>query len=367
MISDYIMNNKCVTLDFFLGSNTENGFFSHYPQLQDINYGIRPIILKGGPGTGKSSIMKKISKDCSNDENIIETIHCSSDPNSLDCVILHNKKRAVLDGTSPHIMEAKYPLALENIVNLLDCSNGNNIEKNLLEISKLNDSISACHKYFCNMLKFANSMFNSSVAIIKKYTNFEKLERNVLRISKKEFKKTSENAKEHIRMISAFTPDGLVTYTNTVKKLCKKVWLINDEYRVCSPLLLQLLREEALEKGYEIYTCYSAFNTSKEIDALLIPQLSLAFVCSNKYLDFSDINPYKVMNVTRFIDKSVFQLYKKRLSFYKKTANQLLNEGVLHLKKAKDLHDKLETYYINTMDFNKLDKKYDDILNMIQN
>lgn len=360
------MKQKCVELDFFLGSNTENGFYSHFPQLQDINYGIRPIILKGGPGTGKSSIMKKISKNFSKDESIIENIHCSSDPNSLDGVILHNHNRAVIDGTKPHAMEPKYPLALENIVNLLDCADENKVKSNLKDISILSDNISVCHKNFCNILKFANSMLNSNKIIINKYVNYDKLERNALRISQKELKKTSNNPKEHIRMISAFTPDGLITYKDTVKKLCNNIWLINDEYRVCSPILLEILREEALKKGYEIYTCYSAFNASTEIDALLIPQISLAFVCSNKYLDFSDINPYKVMNTTRFIDKSVFKIYKQRLNFYKKTAKQLLDEGILNLKKAKSLHDDLEQYYINNMDFSKLDKKYKTILNLIK-
>lgn len=360
------MKEKCTTLDFFLGSNTENGFFSHFSQLQDINYGIRPIILKGGPGTGKSSIMKKVANDFFESENIIENIHCSSDPDSLDCVILHNKKRAVLDGTSPHIMEAKYPLALENIVNLLDCGNENKVKENLKEIYELNNDISMCHKSFCNMLKFANSMINTTRLIINKYVNFNKLERNALRISQKELKRTYNNPKEHIRMISAFTPNGLITYQDTVIKLCKKVWVINDEYRVCSPILLQILREEALDKGYEIYTCYSAFNASKEIDALLIPQINLAFVCSNKYLDFSKVNPYKIMNVTRFIDKTVFQKYKQRLSFYRKTIKQLLDEGILHLKKAKSLHDELEKYYIKNMDFNKLNKKYKEIFTLIK-
>lgn len=360
------MKKECIHLDFFLGANTENGFFSHFNQLQDLDYNIRPIILKGGPGTGKSSIMKKVSENFKDSEKIIERVHCSSDPNSLDSVILYNKKRAVLDGTPPHVMEANYPLAYENVVNLLDCGNEREISKNVKEIYTLNQNISMCHKNFCNMLKLANSFLNACRTSIERYVDWDKLEKNAIRIAKKEFKKQQTSPKEHIRMISAFTPDGLITYKDTVTKLCKKVWVINDEYRVCSPKLLNILKESALSSGYEIYTCYSAFNAGYEIDALLIPQINLAFVCSNKYIDFSDINEYKIMNVTRFIDNSVFKKYKQRFSLYKKTAHQILQEGIQSLKTAKSLHDDLEKYYIQNMDFKKLDKKYFELEKIIK-
>lgn len=359
------MKKNNITVDFFLGSNTENGFYSHFAQLQDIGYGIKPIILIGGPGTGKSSIMKKISDYYKKTNELIENIHCSSDPYSLDSVILHNEKYAVLDGTAPHIMNAKYPLAFENVVNLLDCSNKKDIEKNIDEIVKINGEIKQCHSTFCNLLKLANSFLNSNRILIQNYVDFEKLNKNALRIVHKEFKKQNQKGKEHTRMISAFTPNGLITYKDTVKKLCSKVWVINDEHRVCSPIILEIIRNNALQNGYEIYTCYSAFNAKDEIDALLIPSLSLAFVCSNKYTDFSDLNKYKIMNVTRFIDKDVFKKYKHRLSLYKKTANQILKDASDNLKNAKTLHDKLEEYYINNINFKKLDKKFVDVTGII--
>ena len=46
---------------FFLGSNTARGFRSYFEQLLGPNSGYRLFILKGGPGTGKSSLMKKLA------------------------------------------------------------------------------------------------------------------------------------------------------------------------------------------------------------------------------------------------------------------------------------------------------------------
>ncbi|MBO7151913.1 MAG: hypothetical protein J6V77_03650 [Clostridia bacterium] len=45
---------------YFLGSNTHSGFAGFYDEVTDnIN---RVYLLKGGAGTGKSSLMKKVLK-----------------------------------------------------------------------------------------------------------------------------------------------------------------------------------------------------------------------------------------------------------------------------------------------------------------
>ena len=46
---------------YFLGNNTAYGFLGNYEQeLKDKH---RVILLKGGPGTGKSTILKRIAKE----------------------------------------------------------------------------------------------------------------------------------------------------------------------------------------------------------------------------------------------------------------------------------------------------------------
>ncbi|MCS4455740.1 hypothetical protein JTT01_05220 [Clostridium botulinum] len=46
---------------FFAGGNTAEGFYSLFNNIIDINNANRIIYLKGGPGTGKSSLMKSIA------------------------------------------------------------------------------------------------------------------------------------------------------------------------------------------------------------------------------------------------------------------------------------------------------------------
>lgn len=89
-------------LHFYLGSNTPQGFVSRFDQLGDADEGWRCFVIKGGPGSGKSTMMKKAAAHLMAQGRDVEIIHCSSDVNSLDGVICPSLKISVADGTPPH-------------------------------------------------------------------------------------------------------------------------------------------------------------------------------------------------------------------------------------------------------------------------
>jgi hypothetical protein len=102
--------------NYFAGGNTARGFHSLYESnLQGLE---RLFILKGGPGTGKSSLMKKIGKQWVERGFDIEFLHCSSDNDSIDGVLIPALKVGIVDGTAPHIIEPKAPGAVEEYINL---------------------------------------------------------------------------------------------------------------------------------------------------------------------------------------------------------------------------------------------------------
>lgn len=94
------MKSQETALRFFLGVNSPQGFVSRFDKLADKTDGWRTLIIKGGPGSGKSTLMKKIVGELQDEE--LELIHCSSDCDSLDAVICPARKFAIADGTSPH-------------------------------------------------------------------------------------------------------------------------------------------------------------------------------------------------------------------------------------------------------------------------
>ena len=72
-------------ISFFLGCPTQDGFVTNIHSLI-ASEGYFTYIIKGGPGTGKSSLMK-LSASSLKELDKPELYFCSSDPGSLDAVI----------------------------------------------------------------------------------------------------------------------------------------------------------------------------------------------------------------------------------------------------------------------------------------
>ena len=90
------------TTHFFLGANSGQGFqnlFNRFCDREDL-YDL--VVLKGGPGAGKSTMMRTIGKAMEERGEQVEYLYCSGDPDSLDGVHIPRIRTAVVDGTAPH-------------------------------------------------------------------------------------------------------------------------------------------------------------------------------------------------------------------------------------------------------------------------
>lgn len=84
----------------FLGAATPQGARDFIPNLTE-GLACR-IFLKGRPGTGKSTLLKKLAAQALEQGFDTEVYHCGFDPDSLDMVILRELDVAVIDTTAPH-------------------------------------------------------------------------------------------------------------------------------------------------------------------------------------------------------------------------------------------------------------------------
>ena len=105
---------------YFVASNSKRGFFSYYDACFDDARVGHIYAIKGGPGTGKSRFMRDVASVAKDLSVHIEYIYCSSDPSSLDGIILNGTDEciALLDATAPHAFEPKNPGVREELVNL---------------------------------------------------------------------------------------------------------------------------------------------------------------------------------------------------------------------------------------------------------
>ena len=96
------MTESRESVRFYLGANTPGGFVAYLEDLYDPHDGWRAYIIKSGPGTGKASLMRAVLKAMTDRGLEAEAIHCSSDPGSLDAVLVPSIKACIIDGTAPH-------------------------------------------------------------------------------------------------------------------------------------------------------------------------------------------------------------------------------------------------------------------------
>ena len=89
-------------IQYFLGANSPTGFYSLYDHLLPPEEARAIYILKGGPGCGKSTLMRKIGAWAQETGLDTEYIVCSGDPDSLDAIILTTLSVALVDGTAPN-------------------------------------------------------------------------------------------------------------------------------------------------------------------------------------------------------------------------------------------------------------------------
>lgn len=84
----------------FLGAATWQGAVDYVPNLTaDLR---TRIFVKGRPGSGKSTMFKKLAKEAEARGIDTEIYHCGFDPNSLDMLIFPELSLAIFDSTAPH-------------------------------------------------------------------------------------------------------------------------------------------------------------------------------------------------------------------------------------------------------------------------
>ena len=185
--------------------------------------------------------------------------------------------------------------------------------------------------------------------------NFEKVRRYVKRLCTRLLPRTENTAREELRLLSAVTPKGEVFYQHTAQALADRFIVFRDEYGAVSRLLLELIRAEALARGYHIITCPCAMHPEDKIDHILIPELRLAFLTDNRWHPVQ-LPGVQAVRCTRFLDRENLARCRARLRFNERAAAELLEQATALMAQAKSCHDELETYYRAAVDFGKVDE-----------
>ncbi len=100
LVTKESVTGRAKTYKRFFGTTTTEGSVNFIDSLtQDLS---KRYYIKGRPGTGKSTFLKKLSAELLEQGFDIEQYYCSFDPKSLDMVVCRELSFCVFDSTAPH-------------------------------------------------------------------------------------------------------------------------------------------------------------------------------------------------------------------------------------------------------------------------
>ena len=340
------------SVDFFLGATTPAGFKGYFAPLRR-EPGMQLVLLKSGPGCGKSTLMKRLARAAEQNGLLTQRIHCASDPDSLDGVILPGQHRAIVDATAPHVVEPDAPGADEVVVSLYHTIDAEKLHLHTDEVKALFARNAILRSRAARYIASAGSLLLDSRRAEACSANFDKVRRYVKRLCARVLPRTEGTGTEELRLLSAVTPKGEVFYQGTVQALASKFIVFRDDYGAVSRLLLELIRAEALTRGYHLITCPCAMHPEDQIDHIFIPALRLAFLTDNLWHPIQ-LPGVQAVRCTRFVDRENLSGFRARLRFNDRAASELIDQAVALMAQAKNCHDELETYYRAAVDFDQV-------------
>ncbi len=352
--------------NYFATANTAKGFINLFES--NINTLNKLFILKGGPGTGKSSLMKKIGLQLQNKGYAIEYLHCSSDNNSLDGVIIRSLGIGIVDGTAPHVIEPTAPGAIEEYINLGVAWDSKALAPHKDKILELNKQIKGCYNSTYAYFKKALLIHDEWEAIYIKHMNFPKANLLTQKVIQEIVGDTKLQKESHImhRFFGGSTPLGPVDFVENITQPLSTRYFIKGRPGSGKSTLLKKLVYAAQDAGLDVEAYHCGFDPDS-LDMVLLPELDVCIFDSTAPHEYSPsrTTDYVVDMYKEAIDEGTDEEYASQLAAITERYQEAVALGTSELTKAKALHDELEQFYIQSMDFSKIDAIYLDLMKNI--
>ena len=332
---------------FFIGANSPLGFtYADQTVLSEHLYK-RFYVIKGGPGCGKSSFMKRLRHQLTASGARATSYYCSSDPDSLDAVILEKNGKRVLiaDGTSPHSLDLSLPGAVSELIDLGQFWDRSFLESHLDDIASHSAekslSFDRCRRYLASAKEIRHIITCSAEKAFLPSKARGAIRRLIsgLPSSKGECHKATV-------MTCAISMKGAVRL-NTFDH-AENVIAVCDDTNM-APVFFRILSAELERSGHSQLISVSPLGDIAEI---YLPDVETSFVpfssvISSRYS--------KIIRLSRFTDTELISGGAAKRHFNEKCLISLIDGALESLSEAKEHHFALEKIYTDAMDFSRLD------------
>ena len=346
--------------ELFAGGNTCRGFYSLFRYIPGRETD-RMIIIKGGPGTGKSTLMKQVGQLAREKGLFTELFYCSSDQNSLDGLSVPAIGLVLVDGTAPHVIDPKLPGAYDEIINLGDCWDAAALRPFKKEIAALIDKNGEWFTQAYQYLQEAGVVLEKIRYFMRQamdYPALSQMSHRLLNQLVASLPPANGNRQERHLFGGAITPGGLINFYPSIFQDIKRFYLLIGDHGSGKSTLLRQIHEAVISAGHStnVYRC--AFDPDR-FDAVAIPVLQTAFVKATYPHSFalpSSQPPQEqhILALSRFTNPAILKSFANERAENQDRFWYLLEKAVTMIRNAKENHQRLETFYTRSMDFSKV-------------
>ena len=332
--------SKESSISYFAASNSADGFKSYFERVFDPKKYSRVYIIKGGPGTGKSRFMKKIAQVGEERGFFVERVYCSSDPHSLDGVIIPALKVAVVDGTAPHVYEPHLPGALESIVDMGELWNPSLLMGSRRIIEELNEQKKRCFERGYRYLAAYKRVSENMEQMIRRAVKLDKIKKFAARFAA--MSQSGEGTEEY-RLANSIGMSGRFGF-DTYRAQAGVYYEINDYFETGHFLLREIYNAQKEQRADMILSPNPIL--CDRLDALSVMPQGLTFEIGDSGSD--DI---RNINMKRFVNTVDIIAIRSNIRLATRLRDGIYDMAALEFENVKKYHFTLEEIYGAAMDF----------------
>ncbi len=329
---------------FFMGANSEKGFVPYTDSLYDAD---TLYIIKGGPGTGKSTLMKNAKKEAEKIGCLCESYYCSSDSGSLDGLKIKNPKNgktaSFCDGTAPHEKDLSLPAAKDDILFLGAFWDRKGLKNEADRLKILKEKKKEGYSLAYHILSAIGKLEDAKNEIIYKYCDLDAARELASALL---FGMYGEKYQKSLRPITAITMKGFASLSSFAFAKDTKYTKISD-YVGTSSLLLKAIANEAKRHALPTVVCPSPIRPDIA-DAVYLPTEKRCFILSALLTQQE-----KRAKSTKSLIKAIPKAETEYLREIDKKKKELLSLAYSFLSIAREAHFETEEIYGRYIDFDK--------------
>lgn len=330
----------------FAGVNSPKGFFSRFDQIMPDYPGKRKIYIKGGPGMGKSSLMKKIAAKARQEDLDCEVFHCSSDPSSLDAVHIPALSVAVLDATAPHNCDPQYTGMGGAFLDVSAFLRKDLMKYNADTIVKTVTAKKRAFSKGYQYLRAALPLVLQTENLYMSYLDIAAVSRFAEDLADRVMGKGAYVGSEERKLfLSAIGPEGFVNFCDTV---CRDTYTVAVKGKCGTSQFIRRFAEIARLRGFSPVTFYCPMRPDEKIEHVYIPALRFSLTTYDFY---TRAKAAEIVDIDDFISPMPEE-DGETCGF----ASSLMQRAIDAFGEAKAAHASLEKIYVPAMDFSGMEE-----------